>query len=81
MPIGQILQATLERCSKCGEAISGKLLRASGKAFHPHCFVCVVCHKSLDGVPFTVDTENRVHCVPCYHQSVGPFSLAPCPTR
>jgi hypothetical protein len=63
---------TLEKCSMCKEPITKKLLRASGKTFHPECFVCVVCNSSLDGVQFTVDTENNVHCVGCYHQKFAP---------
>jgi len=65
-------QNTLEKCAGCGQAIAERLLRASGKAFHPNCFVCKVCNKSLDSVPFTVDPENVVHCVPCYQDKYAP---------
>ncbi|MFH4978808.1 hypothetical protein AB6A40_005517 [Gnathostoma spinigerum] len=63
---------TLEKCSKCGKPISDKLLRASGSAFHPACFTCSVCNKCLDGVPFTVDSNNQIHCVPCFHERFAP---------
>jgi len=63
---------TLEKCAKCSKAITEKLLRASGKAFHPLCFTCVVCHTSLDGIPFTVDSANNVHCVTCFHDKFAP---------
>ncbi|VDM96001.1 unnamed protein product [Thelazia callipaeda] len=63
---------TLERCSSCGEPITDKLLRASGGAYHPACFVCTACKKCLDGVPFTVDASNNVHCVSCFHEKFAP---------
>lgn len=59
---------SLEKCVVCGEVITDKILRASGKAYHPRCFVCCVCTKSLDGVPFTVDDESNIFCVDCYYQ-------------
>lgn len=63
-----IFQDTLEKCAKCGEPITERLLRASGQAYHPHCFICVVCKKSLDNVPYTVDSSNEIHCIPCFHE-------------
>lgn len=63
---------TLEKCSKCGKGISDRLLRAVGGAFHVHCFTCIVCDIALDGIPFTVDSENHVHCVPCFHEKFAP---------
>lgn len=63
---------SLERCAKCSQPISDRLLRAVGGAFHVHCFTCVVCNIALDGIPFTVDPENRVHCVPCFHEAFAP---------
>ncbi|KAF8362562.1 zyx-1 [Pristionchus pacificus] len=63
---------SLERCAKCSQPISDRLLRAVGGAFHVQCFTCVVCNIALDGIPFTVDPENRVHCVPCFHEAFAP---------
>ncbi|PNI99933.1 ZYX isoform 9, partial [Pan troglodytes] len=40
---------TLEKCNACGEPITDRMLRATGKAYHPHCFTCVVCARPLEG--------------------------------
>uniref|UniRef100_UPI00358EDD9C lipoma-preferred partner homolog isoform X3 n=1 Tax=Myxine glutinosa TaxID=7769 RepID=UPI00358EDD9C len=62
----------LERCSVCSQPIMDRILRATGKAYHPQCFTCVVCHKSLDGVPFTVDATNQIHCIDDFHKQFAP---------
>ena len=80
------LQNTLEQCSVCAKPIMERILRATGKAYHPHCFTCVMCHRSLDGIPFTVDAGGNIHCIEDFHK-YGPsysqwlcsltFSLVP----
>ncbi|MEQ2208040.1 hypothetical protein XENOCAPTIV_023674 [Xenoophorus captivus] len=62
------LQNTLETCNHCSKPIMERILRATGKAYHPHCFTCVVCHRSLDGIPFTVDASNHIHCIEDFHK-------------
>ncbi|XP_029939184.1 lipoma-preferred partner [Salarias fasciatus] len=63
---------TLETCTICNKSIMERILRATGKAYHPHCFTCVVCHRSLDGIPFTVDASNHIHCIEDFHKKFAP---------
>lgn len=62
------LQSTLEKCSVCLRPILDRILRATGRPYHPQCFCCVVCGKSLDGIPFTVDATNQIHCIEDFHK-------------
>lgn len=63
---------TLERCNVCSKPIMERILRATGKAYHPHCFTCVMCHRSLDGIPFTVDAGGLIHCIEDFHKKFAP---------
>ncbi|XP_039193860.1 thyroid receptor-interacting protein 6 isoform X1 [Crotalus tigris] len=63
---------TLEKCSMCSKPIMDRILRAMGKAYHPQCFICVVCHRCLDGIPFTVDATSQIHCIEDFHRKFAP---------
>lgn len=63
---------TLEQCSVCAKPIMERILRATGKAYHPHCFTCVMCNRSLDGIPFTVDAGGNIHCIEDFHKKFAP---------
>ncbi|XP_020378042.1 lipoma-preferred partner homolog isoform X2 [Rhincodon typus] len=63
---------TLEQCSVCSKAIMDRILRAMGRAYHPQCFTCVVCHRCLDGIPFTVDATSQIHCIEDFHMKFAP---------
>lgn len=66
--LGPRPQNSLEKCCVCTEPILDRILRATGKPYHPQCFTCVVCHICLDGIPFTVDAANRIHCIEDFHK-------------
>ncbi|XP_038642739.1 thyroid receptor-interacting protein 6-like isoform X4 [Scyliorhinus canicula] len=63
---------TLEQCSVCSKPIMDRILRAMGRAYHPQCFTCVVCHQCLDGIPFTVDATSQIHCIEDFHMKFAP---------
>uniref|UniRef100_A0A2K5CH34 Zyxin n=1 Tax=Aotus nancymaae TaxID=37293 RepID=A0A2K5CH34_AOTNA len=63
---------TLEKWNTCRLPIIDRLLRATGKAYHPQCFTCVVCARPLEGTSFIVDQANPPRYVPDYHKQYAP---------
>lgn len=57
-----------ERCPRCDEEVTGKVVRISGAAYHPDCFSCVVCKKNMINVPFISDDKQQIYCSDDYNK-------------
>ena len=51
---------------------TGEPMKPYYKKFLFQCFTCVICGKSLDGIPFTVDASNAIHCIDDFHKRFAP---------
>ncbi|XP_059807906.1 filamin-binding LIM protein 1-like isoform X3 [Hypanus sabinus] len=65
-------QNTLEKCAKCNKTIMSQIIRAMGKAFHPDCFTCVVCHQLIGTERFGVNQANEVLCLEDFQRKHAP---------
>eukprot|EP00093_Oithona_nana_P003123 03123.XXX_42757_40390_1 [CDS] Oithona nana genome sequencing. len=58
--------ASRDKCGRCGRAILTSTLKALDQVYHPDCFACSMCPKSLEGVEFFVTDEKKPMCKDCY---------------
>ncbi|XP_017270883.1 zyxin isoform X2 [Kryptolebias marmoratus] len=68
--------SSLTVCSRCGERITDRVLKAVGQCFHTHCFRCSTCSCILDGAPFITDDNNNPYCVQDYHRRFSPLCVS-----
>ncbi|KAI4884252.1 hypothetical protein NFI96_014344 [Prochilodus magdalenae] len=72
------VKSSVEVCDSCGFLITDmvgpalRVVQAVGKSFHPACFHCVVCNKSLEGELFSVDSQSKIYCVKDFQRSIAP---------
>ncbi|KAM4014935.1 filamin-binding LIM protein 1 isoform 2-T3 [Anomaloglossus baeobatrachus] len=64
---------TLEKCGKCQSLILQHIVRALGSSYHPECFTCVVCSRTIADESFAVDEYNHVHCAEDYYRKYSPL--------
>ncbi|XP_033836824.1 zyxin [Periophthalmus magnuspinnatus] len=67
---------SLAICSRCGERITDRVLKAVGQCFHAHCFRCSTCSCVLEGAPFITDDNNNPYCVQDYHRRFSPLCVS-----
>ncbi|KAF5907714.1 zyxin-like, partial [Clarias magur] len=67
---------SLAVCSRCGERITDRVLKAVGQCFHAHCFRCTACSCTLEGSPFITDDNNNPYCVNDYHRRFSPLCVS-----
>nr|XP_061788912.1 zyxin-like [Nerophis lumbriciformis] len=67
---------SLAVCSRCGERITDRVLKAVGQCFHSHCFRCSTCSCILEGAPFITDDNNNPYCVQDYHRRFSPLCVS-----
>lgn len=55
-----------DTCAKCGEPTQSEHVKAAGSTYHPDCFKCENCDKSLLNKSFSTDDKNTLYCPECY---------------
>lgn len=68
--------SSLAVCSRCGERITDRVLKAVGQCFHAQCFRCSTCSCILEGAPFITDDNNNPYCVQDYHRRFSPLCVS-----
>ncbi|KAK2844728.1 hypothetical protein Q5P01_011387 [Channa striata] len=68
--------SSLAVCSRCGERITDRVLKAVGQCFHAQCFRCSACSCILEGAPFITDDNNNPYCVQDYHRRFSPLCVS-----
>lgn len=68
--------SSLAVCSRCGERITDRVLKAVGQCFHAQCFRCSTCSCVLEGAPFITDDNNNPYCVQDYHRRFSPLCVS-----
>lgn len=58
-------------CGGCGKSISGKVLSAMGKKWHPDHFTCTKCNTSLEHVAF-FEQDGLPYCHLDFHELFSP---------
>ncbi|XP_066493425.1 filamin-binding LIM protein 1 [Tiliqua scincoides] len=69
-------ESTLEKCVRCQALILSHLVRALGSTYHPECFTCVACGRSIGDEAFTVDEEMGVHCLQDFYRKYASVCCA-----
>lgn len=52
-------------CGKCGAEVEERAINALGKVYHPGCFSCALCNRSLANQPYTA-WKNEPICRECF---------------
>ncbi|EDR22026.1 zyxin, putative [Entamoeba dispar SAW760] len=64
-----------ETCQKCGKIITGKIARVDGKSWHPHCFICSICNKPIEGD--FIEKDQQHICLKCHRNEIQMKPISP----
>lgn len=64
------MKAFAPKCGRCGEVITGQMVKAGIKTFHPEHFSCTTCDAPFGGVFFTGD-DGSPYCEKHYYIAQG----------
>lgn len=63
-------QVTGAVCAGCGKPVSGRVLNALDRKWHPEHFVCSFCMNPLSGGAFK-EEKGKAYCTPCHSKLFG----------